>query len=154
MDPSKSDASAGEGRFKRDGETAGAEATATFQRLQAAYALLADPTTRAKYDRRRGSAGRTPRAAPSAMLRRVSGGLQGLLVCGIARPAEAGVIELTLTSEKAAQGGMKRTLDDLYAAWLAVPPEAFDRELLIPSAMLPGMVQPLSFRIRIAGTPK
>jgi hypothetical protein len=100
------------------------------------------------------------------------------LVCGIARHAEAGVIELTLTSEEAAQGGMieiamrvqvhcpacagdrtgpcakcgmKRTLDDLYAAWLAVPPEAFDGELLIPSALLPGMVQPVSFRIRIAG---
>ena len=53
-----------------------------------------------------------------------------------------------------AKCGMKRTRDDLYAAWLAVPPDAFDGELLIPSAMLPGMVQPVSFRVRIAWTPK
>ena len=160
-------------------DRAGAEATAMFQKLLAAYTVLADPVSRAKYDRRRGGASRIPRAAPSVMLRRVSGALQGLLACGLARHAEAGIIELSLTPEEAAQGGMitismrvpvhcpacagdrtgpcakcgmKRTTDELYSAWLAVPPDAVDGDVLIPSARLPGMIQPMLFRIRVAGT--
>jgi len=47
---------------------------------------------------------------------------------------------------------MKRTLDELYSAWLAIPPGATDGDVLIPSALLPGMIQPMAFRIRVRGT--
>jgi len=65
-------------------DRAGDAATATFQKLQAAYTVLADPIARAKYDRRRGEVPRSPRAAPSVMLRRLCGPLNGLLMCGVA----------------------------------------------------------------------
>lgn len=113
------------------------------------------------------------------MLRRLCGPLNGLLACGIARHvAEPGVIELFLNSEEVVQGGMitismrvpvrcpacagdrtgpcarcgiKRTIDELYSAWLAVHPGAADGDVLIPSALLPGMIQPMAFRIRVRG---
>ena len=159
-------------------DRAGTAATATFQKLLAAYSVLADPVARANYDRRRGGVPRSPRAAPSVMLRRLCGPLNGLLMSGVARHAEAGVIELFLNSEEIVQGGMitismrvpvgcpacagdrtapcarcgmTRTLDELYSAWLAVHPGAADGDVLIPSALLPGMIQPLAFRIRVRG---
>jgi hypothetical protein len=47
--------------------------------------------------------------------------------------------------------GNNRTINDLFSAWLAVPPDAADGDILVPSALLPGMIRPISFRIRIRG---
>jgi len=156
-------------------DRAGHAATASFQRIQAAYAVLSDPAKRAAYDRSR-SGGPPGRRAPSVMLRRVGGSLKALLACGIARRAEADVIELFLNSQEASEGGMvtismrvpvrcpacasgpatscakcgsTRTLDELFSAWLAVPPGVTDGAVLKPSALLPGMIHPVSFRVRL-----
>jgi DnaJ-class molecular chaperone len=176
-------------------DRAGAGATATFQLLSAAYQVLSDPVARAAYDRRHGvSVGRSGarsgdavgaapgsrRRAPSVMLSRLTGSLDALLACGIARRAEADVIELFLSPQEAAQGGMvkismrvpvrcpacdaaeaaacarcgaRRTIDELFSAWLAVPPGVADGALLAPSALLRGMVRPVSFRIRLGDAP-
>jgi molecular chaperone DnaJ len=155
-------------------DRAGHGATATFQKIQAAYMVLSDPIARAAYDRKR--SGGTGRRAPSVMLRRVSGPLKGLLACGVARRAEDDVIELFLTAQEAAGGGMitiamrvpvrcpacatdaaqscakcgsTRTIDELFSAWLAVPPSVVDGAILKPSALLPGMLRPVSFRVRL-----
>ena len=172
-------------------DRAGPGSTAAFQKLSVAYAILSDPVARAAYDRERGpSAERSgghsggaasapftaPRGrAPSDMLWRVSGSFKALLACGIARRAEADVIELFLTPREAAQGGMvtismrvpvrcllcggrrpacercggKGAVYQLYSAWLAVVPEIADGTLLAPTAMLGGMLRPVRFRIRI-----
>ena len=117
----------------------------------------------------------TRRRAPSVMLRRLSGSLQALLASGFARHAESGVIELFLAAQEALDGGMvtismrvpvrcpacagdaaqscakcgsTRTIDELFSAWLAVPPGIADGAILNPSALLPGMVRPVSFRVR------
>ena len=110
------------------------------------------------------------------MLARLSGPLQGLLACGIARRAGGDVIELFLNAEEAVTGGMitipmrvpircpacaaapskncmrcggTRTTEDLFSAWLAVPPGVQDGELLPPSALLPGMISRVLFRVRL-----
>jgi DnaJ-class molecular chaperone len=152
-------------------DRAGDAATATFQKILAAYMVLADPAARAAYDRQRtGGTGR----APSVMLRRVSGHLNALLACGFARRAEGDVIELFLNEQEASGGGMitipmrvtascptclanpagpcetcrgERFVDELFSAWLAVPPGINDGAILKPSALLPGM-RPVSFRVR------
>ena len=94
-------------------DRAGAEATATFQKLSVAYAVLSDPIARATYDRQRGT--RAKRKAPAApprrrappdMLWRLSGSLKALLALGIARRAEPDLIELVLSRREAAEGGM------------------------------------------------
>lgn len=160
-------------------DRAGHAATATFQKIQAAYAVLSDPARRAAYDRARFGAPpiATGRRVPSVMLRRLSGNLKGLLACGFARRAEDDVIELFLNPEEASGGGMitiamrvrarcqacasdaaqpcatcgsMRMIDELFSAWLAVPPGAVDGAILKPSALLPGMV-PISFRVRRQG---
>jgi curved DNA-binding protein CbpA len=155
---------------------AGPAATAMFQKISAAYEVLSDPLSRAAYDRRRRAAtpaaatragGRsvaptTPRRrAPSVMLSRICGPLSSLLACGIARQAEAGLIDLFLHAQEAAQGGMitismrvpvRRAhgiVDELFSAWLAVSPDIADGAVISPSASLPGMIQPVRFRIRI-----
>src|SRR5438105_8252442 len=100
-------------------DRAGPSATATFQRISVAYAVLANPVTRAAYDRQRPprrSAARTGapsrsrsttrRRAPAEMLWRLSGSLKALLACGIARRGEDDVLELFLNEQEAAQGGM------------------------------------------------
>lgn len=157
-------------------DRAGHAATATFQKILAAYTVLSDPVARAAYDRKR--SGGTGRRAPSVMLRRVGGSLKALLACGIARRANDEVIELFLTAQEASEGGMvtismrvpvrcpacaadpatscakcgsKRTIDELFSAWLAVPPGVGDGAVLYPSALLPGMVRPVSFRMRLPG---
>ena len=116
------------------------------------------------------------RRAPSVMLHRLSGPLGGLLAGGIARRVDAEVIELFLTEQEASEGGMasiamrvpvycpacaasasghcarcgsKRTVDELFSAWLAVRPGVSDGAVLNPSALLPGMVRPVSFRVRL-----
>jgi len=173
-------------------DRAGPDATATFQKMQAAYAALSDPVARAAYDRRRGasehrSAARAAdavsappatarRRAPGVMLSRLSGPLNALIACGVARRAEDDVIELWLDAEEAAQGGMVtlsmrvpvrcpacagnaaapcarcgtvRTIDELFSAWLAVPPGVQSGSILAPSALLPGMVHPVHFRMQV-----
>lgn len=170
-------------------DRAGPEATITFQKIAAAYAVLSDPLARAEYDRRRRLAGGSQahaagaakppaaprRRAPGVMLSRLSGPLNALLTCGVARRAEGGVIELFLNAEEAAQGGMvaismqvkvgcpeciagaptcgrcrgKGAVAELFSAWLAVPPGIGDGAMLAPSEMLRGMVRPISFRIRV-----
>jgi hypothetical protein len=45
-------------------------------------------------------------------------------------------------------GGM-RTVEELFSAWLAVRPGVADGAVLTPSALLPGMVRPVSFRVRL-----
>ena len=150
-------------------DRAGPEATATFQRMRAAYEVLCDPRARAAYDRRRGVRRSPPpepaaepvrRRAPGVMLQRLSGPLQGLLARGIARYAEDDVIELLLDAEEAREGGMvtisMRVLvqgaggvaDELFSAWLAVPPGVADGAVLTPSAT-PGGMQPVWFRVRL-----
>lgn len=160
-------------------DRAGHAATATFQKIQAAYAVLSDPARRAAYDRARSGAPPSPngRRVPSVMIRRLSGNLKGLLACGFARRAADDVIELFLNAEEASGGGMitiamrvrarcpacasdaaqscetcgsTRMIDELFSAWLAVPPGVVDGAALKPSALLPGMV-PVSFRVRLHG---
>lgn len=157
-------------------DRAGAEATAMFQKISAAYAVLADPLARAAYDRRRGATLRQPahrpsrdtsspprpaRRAPSVMLSRASGPLNTLLNCGIAGCMADGTIELFLNAQEAAQGGMvtismrvpvrkaQSIVEELFSAWLAVPPTVEEGTVLSPSVLLPDMLRPVRFCIRI-----
>jgi molecular chaperone DnaJ len=90
-----------------------------------------------------------------------------------------GVITLVFREAEAAQGGMAmialrahlwcpdcaakgrpsigcarcrgtRAIEELYSAWLAIPPGVAEGELLAPSIELPGMVEPVKFRVRFA----
>jgi molecular chaperone DnaJ len=172
-------------------DRAGPTATATFQKILAAYSVLSDPGSRAEYDRRSAASARrtrlrsepptapptaTRRRAPGVMLRRLSRSLDALLACGIARRVEPDVIELFLDAEEVSEGGMvtismrvpircpecssgvagcarcgaSRTIDEVFSAWLAVPPGIPDGAVLTPSAQLPGVVRPVSFRVRLA----
>ena len=160
-------------------DRAGTGATETFQQIQSAYAVLADPLSRAAYDRRQGA----PRAAtrgrtPGVRLSRLSGSINGLLACGIAQRVGGDIIELFVNDDEAATGGMvtismrvpvrcpacaphpasacercagTRIIDDLFSAWLAVPPGVIDGEILPPSALLPGMIHRVLFRARRDG---
>jgi DnaJ-class molecular chaperone len=174
-------------------DRAGEVATATFQRLSAAYEVLSDPVARAAYDRRRRGTHKvdavTPRpttpmrpSAPASMLSRLCGNLNSLLARGAARYEDddaPGVISLVLRESEAAQGGMamialridlwcpdcaakgrppagcarcegSRTVDELFSAWLAIPPGVAEGELLAPTVELPGMIEPVRFRVRMA----
>jgi hypothetical protein len=104
----------------------------------------------------------SPRRAPSVLLHRLCGPLQGLLARGIAR-VDGDVIELDLDATEVKEGGMlwvsmyvavehgaSEAVDELYSAWLAVRPGVADGTILHPSARLPGQVRPLSFRVRVA----
>ncbi len=119
-----------------------------------------------------------PRPTPGAMLSRLSGPLNALVACGAARRAEGDVIELLLGEGEAEHGGMvtismrvavrceacggregaacarcasRGTVDELYAAWLAVPPGVADGAVLTPTVGMRGMVRPVSFRVRVLG---
>ena len=119
------------------------------------------------------------RRAPGVLLQRLSGPLNALLACGIARFAEANVVELLVESGEAESGGMVSismrvlvrcpactddglvaclccrgagTVADLFNAWLAIPPGVVDGSLLLPSALLPAMTQAVQFRICLAVT--
>src|SRR3954471_14574871 len=66
-------------------DRAGPEATVTFPKISAAYAVLSDPVARARYDRQRPRpvARAAPRRrAPAVMLSRQSGPLNALLASG------------------------------------------------------------------------
>jgi molecular chaperone DnaJ len=118
------------------------------------------------------------RAAPGVMLSRLCGALNTLLACGVARFEEPGFITLVLREAEAAQGGMatismrvdlwcpqctakKRPpagcarcggagrVQELYSAWLAVPPGIASGQELAPSVGLPGMIESMRFRIRV-----
>jgi len=121
------------------------------------------------------------RAAPGAMLSRVSGPINSLLACGAVRCDEDdGAIALMLSSSEAAHGGMAtismrvavwcpdcaarglpatgcrhcgetRMVEELFSAWLAIRPGVAEGDMLAPSVELPGMVNPVRFRVRIAG---
>jgi hypothetical protein len=125
---------------------------------------------------RRRATGAARRTAPGVMLQRLSGPLNALLAGGTAR-VDGDVIELFLNGQEAAEGGMvtismrvpvhcpecagamgpcarcdgKRTVEELFSAWLAVPPEVADGTVITPSVLLSGMVRPASFRVRLAG---
>jgi DnaJ-class molecular chaperone len=143
-------------------DRAGEGATTSFQKIQSAYAVLSDPLSRAAYDRRRGATPAATRGrAPSIKLTRLSGNIKGLFASGIAIKTGGDIIELFLTDDEAATGGMielamrvpvrreGKVVDDLFAAWLAVPPGVQDGEILPPSAYLPGMVNRVLFRVRL-----
>lgn len=160
-------------------DRAGPGATARFQKLLAAYTVLSDPALRAEYDRRRGIARHSGRRrAPGVMLQRLSGPLNSLLACGVARRAEEDVIELSITEKDASTGGMvrismrvlvhcpacaagaagpcprcegSRVVHELFSAWLAVPPDVTDGAVLKPSVLLRGMIRPVFFRVRRRG---
>jgi curved DNA-binding protein CbpA len=146
-------------------DRAGSDATATFQKIQAAYAVLSDPISRAAYDRRQSApVSQTRRRAPGVRLHRLSGSLNGLLACGIAVRSGNDIIELFVNNEEAESGGMvtislrvpvrkadNRVVDEVFSAWLAVPPGVRDGEILPPSALLPGMIHRVLFRVRLIG---
>ena len=110
------------------------------------------------------------------MLSRLSGPIAGLLACGVVRRTGNDIIELLVNADEAATGGMvtiamrvpvrcpacvgkgmaacdrcggKRVLDDLFSAWLAIPPGVQDGEILPPSALLAGMINRVVFRVRL-----
>lgn len=116
--------------------------------------------------------------APGVLLRRLSGPLNALLASRAATVADDGAFELHATAEELRDGGMvsvsmrvalhcpacapvtelaclrcggKRTIEELYSAWLAIPPGADDGAALVPSAVLEGMVRPVRFRVRRSG---
>ena len=159
-------------------DRAGDGATATFRKIRAAYTVLADPISRAAYDRRQSGVGAVARGrTPAVKLLRFCGNIKGLFACGLARRVGNDVIELYLNSDEASAGGMielamrvpvrcpacigkgtapcekcggKRVLDDLFTAWLAVPPGVQDGEILPPSALMPGMINRVVFRVRLS----
>ena len=120
--------------------------------------------------------GKTPRRkAPGVALRRLCGPLNSLVACGVARRIGDDIIEIFPNAREAATGGMvtismrvpvrcpdcvgdplvscnrcanSRTTEELFSAWLALPPEVTDGTILKPSAVLPGM-QPVTFRVRL-----
>jgi molecular chaperone DnaJ len=159
-------------------DRAGNGATATFRKIHAAYTVLADPISRAAYDRRKQAGATMARGrAPAVKLSRFCGNINGLLACGFAQRVGNDIIELHLYADEASTGGMielamrvpvrcqacvgtgmapcarcggKRVVDDLFTAWLAVPPGVQDGEILPPSALLPGMLNRVIFRVRLS----
>ena len=115
---------------------------------------------------------------PGVLLMRLSRPLDALLALGIARELGGGVIELAVDRSEASEGGMvrismrvdvhcdacnagldqtcakcggSRVLDETFSAWLALRPGTADGTELAPSAQLPGVVRPVTFRVRVTG---
>jgi molecular chaperone DnaJ len=162
-------------------DRAGSGATAIFQDLERAYAVLSDPAQRAAYDRRRGltppsaappRAAPTARPAPAVALARLSGPLNALLACGVAEWVDESALDLFLNAQEMAQGGMATiamrvpvrcsrcagaacarcggagATEELFTAWLSVPPRVAEGTVLAPSELLPGMLHPVTFTVR------
>jgi hypothetical protein len=112
------------------------------------------------------------------MLSRLCGAVNLLQARGAVEIDEPGVVTLVLSQREAALGGMislsmwvdlwcpacaakglpaagcakcggGRTVRELYAAWLGVPPGVTEGEELRPSAFLDGMVERVRFRVRM-----
>jgi DnaJ-class molecular chaperone len=119
-------------------------------------------------------------SAPAVMLSRLTGHLSKLLARCAVHLDEPGYVTLLLSPGEAAQGGMatvsmqvdlwcpdcamrgraevgcgrcggRRTVVELYSAWLAIRPGVADGDVLVPSAELPGMVEPVRFRVELQG---
>jgi DnaJ-class molecular chaperone len=157
-------------------DRAGPRATIIFQLLSEAYNVLSDPAARAAYDRRRRAAAPRP-SAPAVMLGRLSGPLASLIACGVARRLDGEIVELLVDEAEAARGGMAaipmrvlvrcsctaatatacprcrgtRAVHELFSAWLAVPPGVADGTIIEPSAQLPDVLRPVTFRVRFRG---
>lgn len=116
------------------------------------------------------------RKTPGVLLMRLSRPLDALLAQGIARELGGGIIELAIDRNEASEGGMvrismrvdvhcdacnagvdascakcggSRVLDETFSAWLALRPGTTDGTELVPSAQLPGVVRPVTFRVRV-----
>lgn len=95
-------------------DRAGRDTTFIFQRLTAAYEVLADPVRRAAYDRElppepapaAPSEPPPPRKAPGVLIRRLSSPIDVLLASGIAERTGDGTIVLHVRPDEAAEGGM------------------------------------------------
>src|SRR3954463_6896304 len=92
-------------------DRAGPSATATFQKLSIAYAVLSDPVARAGNGQAHGKAAApppsaAPRRPPDDFRWRICGSFKALLARGVARRDEDGVVELFLNRQEAATGGM------------------------------------------------
>src|SRR5207253_1970443 len=122
----------------------------------------------------------SPRPAPATMIKRLTGNLASLLARGAAHLDEPGFITLVLRQAEAAQGGMamvaltvdihcpdcaakdrsatcprcngRRTVEELFSAWLTIPPAVSAGTVLAPSVELPGTIDPVRFRIRLVAT--
>jgi molecular chaperone DnaJ len=188
-------------------DRAGVESTAAFQQIARAYEVLSDPKARESFDRRLRSEERksspapaparpsapppaknpaSPPAAPAphkprAMLTHLSGPLNSLIACGVARPCEDGSIELHLTEEESREGGHatistrarlhckacggkpesrsschqcqgQGIVTELVSVWLTVPPHIPDGKILTVSVSPRMADPPFRFRIRAAST--
>jgi molecular chaperone DnaJ len=156
-------------------DRAGPAATATFQKLSIAYAVLADPVARAEYDEARGKPPERPAPPPDDFLWRICGSFKALLARGVAQRAEDGVVDLFLNRQEAATGGMvaismfvpvrcllcrgksascercggKGAVNQIFSARLGLPPDVPDGALMDPLERLSGMLRPVRFRICI-----
>lgn len=120
-------------------------------------------------------------SAPGVMLSRLSKPLHLLEMSGAVRYDRPGFTTLMLRPEEAAQGGMvqiprrvdvrcpacggaaagttcgrclgRRTVEELFSAWLAVPPGVGEGEVLMPSEQLTGMVEPVRFCVSLSAAP-
>ena len=114
------------------------------------------------------------RRAPAVLLQRLCGNLDQLLARGVAHHVADDLIELVVDDEDAEPGGMVTiamrvpvrcacetapcprcggagAVDELFSAWLAVPPGVADGTVLTPSAWLPGMLHRVHVRVRRRG---
>jgi hypothetical protein len=113
---------------------------------------------------------------PAVMLSRVTGPLESLLACGVARWSGPDVIDLFLDDDEVEQGGMVTIsmhvdvrcplceergstpgcsrcagtgkVTERFSAWLAIPPGVSDGHRLVPSVDLPGMIRRPQFHAR------
>jgi hypothetical protein len=115
----------------------------------------------------------SPPRAPGELLQRLSGPLDALVACGVARRVDEGLVEIYVDDEERTRGGMitismrvpvrcssclgaacarcggTGAIQALYSAWLALRPGVADGTVLEPSASLPDMLHAVSFRVRV-----
>jgi molecular chaperone DnaJ len=171
-------------------DVAGNAATELFQRIVEAYRVLSDGPERQRYDQllraaERGLATAARRArsradadAPSEIIVRLSGALEQLVARGIARRVD-GTVELFLTADEAARGGVvaldavvpvacptcsglaarghvwcrrcefEGTVLDEVTVWIPIPPLARDGVSFAVAADPLGVAPPLRVRLRV-----